>query len=166
MSAVGGESWQEFELNTGSSATNATARKSLSRGIQLHGRCPKQRVKRGKLREQTAGQEPQPVPFVRIVSTSKRAMLVRCPGGIMGIIEIETDRINEIASALREKSWRFVGPIKLNDHMFQCWVQIGLKIYCCTHAKEWDAVDTGRAGLTAGIWDVVMTTLLRAASGE
>lgn len=78
----------------------------------------------------------------------------------MGIIE--TGRINEIVSALREKSWRFVGPIKLDDYMFQCWVQVDGKIYCCTHGRDWDAVDTGRPDLTAGVWDVVMTTLLRA----
>lgn len=82
----------------------------------------------------------------------------------MGIIE--TGRINEIVAALREKKWRFVGRMKVDDRMFQCWVQIGLKIYCCTHGRDWDAVDTGQPEFTAGIWDVELTTLLRNSSGE
>ena len=79
------------------------------------------------------------------------------------MIVSDTDILNSIIEAFRSRNWLFVGVMKFNAFMFQCWVQIDSKIYCCTYSGEWDAVRVSDHGHTAGEWNAEITGLLRAA---
>jgi hypothetical protein len=56
------------------SAINATAKRSSSSGIQLHGGCPRRRARRGKQQKQTDGRDLRAVLSVRIANTSNRGV--------------------------------------------------------------------------------------------
>jgi hypothetical protein len=77
-------------------------------------------------------------------------------------MELETERLNEIMTVLRYRSWHFVGTIRIKDDLFQCWLWYCGQVFCLSYGKEWDAVVVALPGKTAGVWDGVLTGELRA----
>lgn len=75
---------------------------------------------------------------------------------------METERLNEIVGSLRGSIWHFMGPIRFNDDLFQCWVWVDGTLFCCSYGREWDAVQSAGPGNSAGVWDAKMTAKLRA----
>ena len=80
---------------------------------------------------------------------------------MLGAKRVETERLNEIVGALTGSIWHFVGPIRFNDELFQCWVRVEGVLYCCSYGREWDAVKSPGSGVSAGVWDASMTAKLR-----
>jgi hypothetical protein len=73
-----------------------------------------------------------------------------------------TERLNDIVGALRGSIWHFIGPLRFNGDLFQCWVWCESQLYCCSYGKEWDAVVASGPGNSSGVWDLQMTAKLRA----
>lgn len=74
---------------------------------------------------------------------------------------INTERLNEIRGTLSGSVWHFMGPIKIDGDLFQCWVWVEGVLYCCSHFSEWDAAVVQGPAVTAGVWDGEMTARLR-----
>lgn len=77
---------------------------------------------------------------------------------------IDSQRINEVVSAMGEASWKFVGVLNDVCGLFQCWIRLDGKIYCLSYGREWDAVETRAEGVSSGAWNADLTAKLRQAS--
>jgi len=84
----------------------------------------------------------------------------------IGKTMIESKRINEIISALGESNWSFIGCLTVIGDLFQCWVKLNNEVYCLAYCREWDAIETGRPGVSMGRWDGGLTAKLRQANEE
>ena len=77
-------------------------------------------------------------------------------------MEFGTERLNEIMTVLRHRSWHFVGSIWSREDLFQCWIWYCGQVFCLSYGREWDAVVVASPGKTAGVWEGILTAELRA----